>query len=139
MTGKPFGKNANLLDQLQSVAAPGAVFARSGNVKNAYLQVGTVASNTTGFPIRLTGAELILITVTNDDNAATFSVEIYEYDGTTETLLDTIDVVADRGSDYVPASPISVTFGTELRAKVNDTGSADNPVVIVFTTGEVPV
>jgi len=137
--GAPGLKKTNILAELQSVAAPGAAFARSGTVKNAYLQVGPVITNKTGFPIRLVGAEMTLISVTNDNNSATFDVEIIEYDGSTETLLGTVSVVASRGSDYAPAPPIPITYGNELRAKVTNTGQADNPVCIAFTTGSVPV
>jgi len=135
--GAPGFKIPDLKSQLQSVAAPGAAFQRSGNVKNAYLQVGTVISDTTGFPVRLNNAELTFIAVTNSD-ISTFEVEIYQWDGLLELLLATVTITADYGSDYTPPSPIPVTYGTELRAKVNNTGQAKNPVVIAFTTGEVP-
>jgi hypothetical protein len=136
--GAPGHKHKDLLSSLQAIAAPGATFNKLGVTKNAYMQVGDVGTNKTGFPIRLTGAELIFISVTNDNNTASFEVEIYEFDGTTETLLDTVSVVSARGADYVPTVPIPITYGSELRAKVNNSGTATSPVCIAFTTGEVP-
>lgn len=131
----------SLQAQLQSVAAPGAMFNRSGNVSNAYLNVGTVVSSTTGFPVRLSNAELIFIAVTNSLNGQTYQVEIYEYNPilATETLKATVSVVSARGSDYTPPTPIPISYGNELRAKVNNVGSCKDPVVIAFTTGEVPI
>ena len=123
---------------LNTVAAPGAVFIGTGVTKNAYLSVGTITSDKTGFPIRLNNAQLTFMAVSNSDNTASFQVELYKFDGTTETYLDTISVVNSRGADYKPVTPISIDYGTELRAKINNTGTAKDPVFIAFTTGEVP-
>lgn len=138
MFNSPGFKLKSLLSALQALAAPGAVFARPGSVKNAYLDIGTVKSDTTGFPIRLTGAEIIFLSVTNDNNTASFEFEVYEFDGVTETLLTTLVVTSSRSADFVPPVPIAITFGSELRGKINNVGTANNPVAIAFTTGEVP-
>lgn len=130
--------SGEVLSALQDIAAPGAVFTSQGNTKNAYLSVGNVVSSNTGFPIRLNNATLVYIAITNANNNATFSVEIYDFNGTTETLLATIPVVSARGANFKPVTPIPVPFGVELRAKINNVGSASNPIVTVFTAGDLP-
>ena len=128
----------NLLASLQNIAAPGALFTAQGNKKNAYLSVGDIVSSSTGFPIRLNNATLVYIAATNSNNLASFEVEIYSFDGLLETLLATVVVTAARGANYKPPTPIAVSFGIELRAKVNNVGTATNCVVAVFTAGDLP-
>lgn len=133
----PGNKESDLLTSLQALAAPGAMFTRSGNIPSgSYLLNGNVVSNTTGFPIRLLNAELIFISVASEA-IDTYDIDIIEFDGSTENVLATINVVNARTADFTPASPIPITFGNELRAKLVS-GSGKNVVCIAFTTGEVP-
>lgn len=133
----PGNKESDLLTSLQALAAPGALFARSGKVNSgAYLLTGTVVSNTTGFPVRLNNADLLFISVAVEV-ADTFQIEISEWDGVTETLLATLTATASKTEDFTPPAPIPVTFGNELRCKVSS-GSCRNPIVVAFITGEVP-
>lgn len=135
--GSPGNLTEDVLTSLEALAAPGASFARSGNVgSNTYLQLGTVITSATGFPIRLNNAFLIFIAVQNE-LINTFDVEIIEWDGSTETVLATVSVVSSLGEDFTPVSPIPVTFGNSIRCKVSS-GASKNPVVIAFTVGEVP-
>lgn len=134
----PGQTESSLLSLLQSIAAPGAMFTRSGNVSNAYLEVGTVRTNLTGFPIRLNSASLVFISASNSNSTATFDVDIIEWDGISENILATLSVVSSSGDDYTPPTPISITYGNELRAYVKN-GASTNPVVIAFTSGEVPL
>lgn len=134
----PGNLEGDFLTSLEAVAAPGAVFNRSGNVPSvSYLQVGSVITSATGFPIRLQSATLNFISVQNE-LANTFDVQIIEWNGSTETVLATINVVSAVGADFTPPSPISITFGNSLRCKISS-GSAKNPIVIAFTSGDVPV
>lgn len=133
----PGNKQGDFLTVLEAVAAPGAQFTRSGNIPSGtYLQIGTVVSSATGFPVRLTDAKLIFIAVQNE-LVNTFDVQIIEWDGTTETVLTTINVVSALGADFTPIPAIDITFGTSLRCKISS-GSCKNPVVIAFQAGEVP-
>jgi hypothetical protein len=136
-TGSPGNLETDLLSSLEAIVAPGAIFQRSGNVpNNSYLQVGTVVSSATGFPVRFLNASLTYISVTNE-LVNTFDINIIEWDGATETVLTTVSVVSAKGANYTPPSPISVTFGSELRCRVSG-GSCKNPIVLAMFTGEVP-
>lgn len=135
--GAPGILEGDFLTALEAIAAPGAQFTRSGNIPSGtYLQIGTVVSDATGFPVRLNNAQLTFIAVQNE-LANTFDVQIIEWDGSTETILATLNVVSSLGANYTPPTPINITFGNSLRCKISS-GSCKNPVVIAFQTGEVP-
>ena len=135
--GAPGVQEGDFLTVLEAIAAPGAQFTRSGNVSSgSYLQIGTVITSATGFPVRLNDAKLTFIAVQNE-NVNTFDIDIIEWDGSTETVLATLSVVSALGADFTPVTPIAITFGNSLRCQVSS-GSCKNPVVIAFQTGEVP-
>lgn len=117
------------------VSANTALFTKQGVVNNAYLLVGQIPSDNTGFPVRLANAEITYAAV-QVSSSATFDVNIYEWNGTTETLLFTINVSSSINADYTPSTPISVTQNNSLRAKIV-TAAASNPVVQVFFSGEL--
>lgn len=133
----PGYKNPSLSGQLATTVPTSVIFSRSGNISNAYLQIGNVISNATGFPIRLTDGILAFASVQNE-LPNTFEVTIYEWNGTTETPKATISVTSALGANYIPPSEIDLTNGNSLRAKITN-GSCKNPVVLVYLVGEVPV
>lgn len=119
------------------VSANSAIFTKQGNVSNAYLSIGNVVSDTTGFPVRVENAQITYAAVeTESGQADTYTVDVYEWDGSTETLLLTITVTAADNGDFTPVTPISIGLNNSLRAKIN-TGSCRNPVVQVFFSGEL--
>lgn len=117
------------------VSANGVIFNRAGNVSNAYLSIGTVPCNDTGFPVKQTNAE-ITYTAVQVSGIYTFDVTIYEWNGTTETTLLTISVTSSNSGDYTPITPIDITQNNELRAKITS-GSCKDPIVQVFFSGEL--
>lgn len=132
----PGQRKVPLSGGLATTVPSGVIFSRSGNISNAYLQIGSVISSSTGFPVRVNDSSLSFISVQNE-LANTFSVTIYEWNGTAETALATINVTSALGADYTPPTPVTLTYGTSLRAKVSS-GSCKNPVVLVYLVGDVP-
>lgn len=120
------------------LVAPGFSFGKQGTVRNAFLLANNVPSDTTGFPIRTLNTVITYIAASNDNDTATYEAEVYEHNGTTFTLLTNISITTARSGDYTPPTPIAVTTGYELAVKINNVGSATNPVVILFTVGDVP-
>jgi len=125
-----------LKNKIATAASPGFTWGRSGNVnKNAWLQNDTVPSNTAGRLIGLGSAKLERAFLANE-NVSTYSLEIYEHDGVTFTLLATVTNTAARTSfvDFIP--PISVTTGRMLGVKVSS-GSGKNMVFGLVLSGVV--
>lgn len=137
MTGIPSSYQVDSI-ATGSVVAPSLSFGKQGNVNNAYLLQNGVPSDNTGIPIRTDNTEIVFATVANSNNTATFTVEIYEHDGTTYTLLDSFTNTSARSTDYTPSSPIAVTTDKELAIRISG-GAATNPVVLLFATGDVPL
>lgn len=136
--GFPGYKNPSLSGQLATTVPTACVFTRSGNLTSgSYLQVGSVISSTTGFPIRINDGVLSFVSIQNE-NQTTFSVEIIEWDGTTETVLATLPVTSDFGGDFTPTTEIPVTFGNSLRVRVAS-GSCKNAILLAYVVGDVPV
>ena len=135
MTGAPGNFSQDSIASGGSVA-PGFAFGKRGVVSNAFLLANDVVSDDTGFPIKTTGSTITYIAVSNSQ-VSTFDVELYEHDGTTFTLLATATVTSSRTGDFTPVTPIAITTGKELAAKVSS-GSCKDQVVLVFSTGDVP-
>lgn len=119
------------------VSANTAVFTKQGVSNNTYLLIGNVPSDNTGFPVRLANAEITYAAV-QVSSSSTFDIQIFEWNGTNETLLLTINVVSGLSGDNTPLTPISITQNNQLRAKVV-TGAATNPIVQVFFSGELVI
>lgn len=136
MSNVPGFKNRAAQTIFSEVSANTAIFTKQGVNNNAYLLIGNVPSNNTGFPVRLANAEITYAAV-QTSASGTYDIEIFEWDGTTETLLLTIEVTSSNSGDFTPSTPISITQNNSLRAKVNNTGAATNPVVQVFFSGEL--
>jgi len=116
-----------LCHQVDTSASPGFTWGASGNIpSNTWLLNDTVPSNKSGRAIFLTGATLEQIFV-RVENVTTVGVGVYEHDGTTYTLLTTVNLVATRTGDFSIAS-IALTTGKELAMRI-ESGSAKNPVV----------
>ncbi len=114
-------------DSLDVSASPGFTWGKSGNVTaNTWLLNDSVPSNKAGRAIFITDATLEAVFV-RCELAATFDLEIYEHDGTTFTLIETVNVVASRSEDFIFGTPFSLTTGKELAIKLIN-GSAKNPV-----------
>jgi hypothetical protein len=114
-------------DSLDVSASPGFTWGSSGNVTNgSWLLNDTVPSNKAGRAIFITNATLEAVFV-RCELASTFDLEIYEHDGTTFTLLTTVNVVAARALDFNFVTPVALTTGKELAIKLVN-GSAKNPV-----------
>lgn len=107
-------------------ASPGFSFGRPANSSNGswLLIVGGVPSNKTGIPLAISGAELVLISVGNE-NINTFDVAIYEHEGDeiNLTLITTVSVVAKRTDTFVVS--FSVTTGRQIAARILN-GNAKN-------------
>lgn len=124
-----------LCQEVAISASPGFTWGKSGNVTNAWLLNDTVPSNNTGRVIFLNGPTLETVFVSNEV-AGTFDVEIYEHDGTTFTLITTVNIVAARVATFSIAS-LTLTKDKELAVKVVN-GNAKNPVVGVLLAGTIP-
>lgn len=107
-------------------ASPGFTWGSSGNVtNNTWLLNDTVPSNKSGRAIFISDATLESVFVRCELNA-TFDLEIYEHDGTTFTLVTTVNISGTRGGDFtVPSEPL--TNGKELAVKLVN-GSAKSVV-----------
>jgi len=117
-------------------ASPGFTWGRSGNVvSGTWLQNDTVPSNTTGRQIGLTDAKIERVFLANE-GVSTYSLEIYEHDGTTFTLLTTVVNTAVNVSYVDLMPPIAVTTGKMLAVKLS-AGSAKNIVFCAVLSGIV--
>jgi hypothetical protein len=120
-------------DKIFESSSPGFAFGRNGNISsNTWMQQNDVPSNRTGIPVYLDDPVLDAVSIANE-NASTFSVEIYEHDGSTFTLLHTVAVAAARTERDIGIN-VPVTVGKELAVKVVS-GSAKNLVVILQLKG----
>lgn len=138
--GTPFDNSSNgfisedvqaaieeLANTVDTSASPGFTWGSSGNVTSgSWLLNDTVPSNKAGRSIFLTNATLEYVFVRCED-PTTFSVQVYEHDGTTYTLITTVSIVAVRAGDF-PIASLPLTTGKELAMRVT-AGSAKNPVV----------
>lgn len=106
-------------------ASPGFTWGRSGNITaGSWLLNDTVPSNLTGRNIFLYNAQIEMI-YTSNELVNTYDLSIYEHDGTTYSLLSTISVVAAKSVESYLSTPVSITKGKELAAKI-ETGSGKN-------------
>lgn len=119
--------------------APGSVYnltaswGRSGATPvHSWLQNDTIPSNRTGRVIPFYNAEIVQVMVSNE-NANTFTIEVYEYNGTTFTLKATVTLTAER-KKVVLFTGVTLTYGNELSVKVGS-GSAKNLVVSALVRG----
>jgi hypothetical protein len=135
--GAPSTKKVDLL-ATGGIVAPSLTFGRQGNQNNAFLIQNNVVSDNTGIPIKTLNTQIVFVAVSNDNDTATFDVEIYEHDGTTFTLVASFTNTSARSTDYVPPSPINLTTDKELAVKITN-GSATSPCVVIFATGDVPI
>jgi hypothetical protein len=114
-------------------ASSGFSWGSSGNIPaNSWLNNESVPSNKTGRNFSLYNGELVSISVSNE-NSSTFSIELYEHDGVTFTLLATVSLIAQRSLEALYTG-ISITKGRELAVK-QATGSSKNPIVQVIAKG----
>jgi hypothetical protein len=121
-----------ILDRISTSASPGFGFGRSGNVNtNTWLLNESVPSNLTGRRIPFNNTTITKILVSNE-NANTFTIQIYEHDGTTYTLLTSQNIVATRAATF--SVNIAVTTNKELAVKLTS-GSAKNLVVGLILAG----
>lgn len=121
-----------ILDRITNSASPGFTWGRSGNVSSgAWLQNDRVPSNLAGRKVDFSTPSLKKILVSNEKNN-TFTVGIYEHDGTTYTQLATLALSSERTKSA--SYSISVTNGKELAVKI-ESGSCKNVVVGVVLSG----
>lgn len=121
--------------ELVSSASPGFVFGRSGNTpSNTWLNNEGVPSNAVGIPILVNNPELTAIIATNE-NTSTFTVEVYEHDGTTFTLIDSLTVTSARKNSKILTTPAALTTEKELAVKISS-GSAKNVKVVCLLAGD---
>ena len=117
----------------QFVAPPFILGLKGVKSSGAWFQSEGVPSNVVGIPIFTSGGSLDVIHVKNQDDTASFTVEIYEHDGTTFTLLTSVSLSNQRGK-LVTGVGVSVTQGRELAAKISS-GSATNAKVAIGLKG----
>lgn len=124
-----------IVDRVAISASPGFTWGKSGNITpNTWLLNDTVPSNLTGRNIFLHNAQIEVV-YTSNQSVSTYDLSIYEHDGSTYTLLLTISVVAARGVEVELSTPISVTNGLELAARITS-GSAKNPTCGLLMVGD---
>lgn len=124
------------LAELVSSASPGFVFGRSGNTSSGtWLENEGTPSNTVGVPILTNNPILTAIIATNETNTATFTVEVYEHDGTTFTFVDSLIITSARTGKKILTTPASLTSEKELAIKVSS-GSAKNVKVTCLIGGD---
>ena len=115
-------------------ASPGFTWGRSGSISSgAWLQNDTVPSNITGRHTFLHNARIKKVFVSNEV-PNTFTLDIYEHDGTTYTLLTTKTIASLRKSDFTVDIPI--TYNKELAMQIG-TGSCKNIVCGLLITGDL--
>lgn len=143
----PLSTPSNPIDDVQAAidelkrrasisASPGFSWGQSGNcTSNTWLTNETVPSDRTGRVFPLDDGQLVAFVVSNE-LINTFSMQLYEHDGTTFTLLGTFSLTAQRSRTFtsVDFGTISITKGKELAVKVSS-GSCKNPVVIGIFSG----
>lgn len=121
-----------ILDRIANAASPGFTWGRSGNVSSgSWLQNDSVPSNISGRKIDFSSPKLNKILVTNENNN-TFTVGVYEHDGTTYTQLATLALTAERTKSA--SYSVNITNGKELAVKL-ESGSCKNIVVGVVLSG----
>lgn len=120
-------------DVIAVTASPGFSWGSSGNTtSNTWLLNDTVPSNKTGRNFPLYNGSLMSISVSNE-NSNTFTIQLYEHDGTTFTLLTSVALVSQRSIE-VQFTGVSITKGKELAIK-QSSGSSKNPVVQLIAKG----
>jgi len=113
-------------------ASPGFTWGRSGNVTSGWLQNETVPSDITGRNFPLYNGELMQLSVANE-GVNTFTLELYEHDGTTYTLKATMALVAQR-SKVQTFSGVTIAHDKEIGIKFAS-GSGKNIVVQAILKG----
>lgn len=115
-----------IANNVATTASPGFTWGKGGNVSaNAWLLNDSVPSNKAGRRVFVSDATLEAVFVSSEE-IDTFDIEVYEHDGTTYTLITTVNIVAQRGAEFIIAS-LPLTTGKELALKIVN-GSAKNPV-----------
>lgn len=120
-------------------ASPGFTYGRTGTTgAGTWLQNETVPSNVVGRPIFTDNGKIIRVAVSNE-TSQTWTVEIYEHDQTTYTLLYTAAVTPAAKEKIFEGLNISITKGKQLAAKIADSSPnpAKNPLVTVSAKGDV--
>lgn len=116
-------------------ASPGFTWGKSGNTtSNSWLLNDSVPSNKAGRAIFVINPTLESVFI-RCESPATFDIEIYEHDGTTFTLITTVNIIAARGGNFNIAS-LPLTSGKELALKLVN-GSAKNPVAGCIIKGNI--
>lgn len=125
------------LQELVSSASPGFIFSFPGNnPTGSWAEVYGVPSNRVGIPILQNNPELSAAAVYNETDPNTFTIEIFEHDGTTFTSVTTLTVTSSRGNTIVYATPFTLTQGKELAVQVQS-GSVKNGIVTLILGGDV--
>lgn len=113
--------------------SPGFTWGRSGNVPSGtWLQNDTVPSNITGRNFPFFNGQLVTIAVSNED-VTTATVQLYEHDKVTFTLLATLTLTAQRSKEQNFTS-VPITKGKELAVRIGS-GSVKNIVVQLVIKG----
>ena len=118
---------------IESFSAPPFLMGRSGNApQGTWLQNETVPTNLVGVPIFVDEGYIARVAVFNE-GANTFTIEVYEHDGVTFTLLHTVTMTA-QVSKIEQNLNIPVTYGKGLAALISS-GSAKNVKVALSLRG----
>jgi len=118
----------------QVSASPSMSWGKAGNANsNTWLANEGVPSNIAGRVIFLYSPKLTNLYVASN-SAATFTLEVYQHDGVTYTLLTTVSIVAQRAASFVFSPVITLTQGKELAIKIGS-GSAQNIIVGAIVRG----
>lgn len=123
-----------LATSVATSASPGFSWGRAGNNSNTWLQNEGVPSNKAGRAITFTDPRIVRIFTATED-AATYTLEIYEHEGNSInlTLLTSLSVTSSRTGDS-GAIEIAATEGRQL-AILLSSGSAKNIVVGLQLSG----
>jgi hypothetical protein len=118
----------------QVSASPSMSWGKAGQANsNTWLENESVASNVVGRVIFLYSPKLAHLYAASQ-NLDTYSLEIYEHDGVTYTLLTTVSVVAARSASFDFSPTIDLTRLKQLAVKIS-AGSAKNIVVGAIVRG----
>ena len=120
------GTENNLVPISDNAPTPAFAYARQGSVPtNTWLMSNGIPSNVSGVPNPFVGAEITKVFI-DSGTQSTYSIEIYEHDHETFTLLGSYTVTEGFGAEF--DTNLSVTQGRIFAVKLSS-GSASNITV----------
>lgn len=120
------GIDGNLVPLGDNAPTPAFAYARQGSVPtNTWLMSNGIPSNVSGVPNPFVGAEITKVFI-DSGSQSTYTIEIYEHDHVTFTLLGSYTVTSAFGAEF--STNLPVTQGRIFAVKLS-AGSASNITV----------